>query len=350
MQSRDFTNTAQGAPSAPKVYCLGQIWIEEMMHIKDFPEHGGFVAADQSITAVSGSYPIAVAAQSMGIPATIVSPIGTGPCAQAIEHRLNESKITRLGPVHDHRDSGFRMIVNDDEQKTYFAKFGVENEAPVDLYDVITPQLGDIVHILGPALFRDTGLSTLRFLKRPECQVNARHFMLVVTPTSRVDLLSDDMLQALEEAQPLWSMNRQEGLALAEHLDLHLDNSKSMLVSGGFDELMEELCTKLSERLRTSVVLRAGSRGVWISSNGSLATHVPGFETKATHTRSAGPCHTGALCAMLAQGKSLLESAQIANAAASLAIYNNQYGVPTSPTLEQVQAFIAEQATQASSK
>ena len=62
-----------------------------------------------------------------------------------------------------------------------------------------------------------------------------------------------------------------------------------------------------------------------------MLTHVEGFPTEPIHTRSAGSCHTGTLCAMLAQGWSLIDSVRIANAAASLAIAHSRGGVPQCP-------------------
>ena len=106
-----------------------------------------------------------------------------------------------------------------------------------------------------------------------------------------------------------------------------------MTVGGGFDDSMKALCNSLGATLRAPLVVRAGSRGAWVRTPGGEVIHVEGYPTKATHTRSAGSCHTGAMCAPIARGWSLVDAVKIANAAASLGIQRSINGVPTAPAM-----------------
>lgn len=89
-------------------------------------------------------------------------------------------------------------------------------------------------------------------------------------------------------------------------------------------------------------MVRVGARGAWIREPGGETIHIEGYPTKAVHTRSAGGCHTGVMCAMLAKGHSLAESVKIANAAASIAIQHSLNGVPQCPDYDEAIALIGE--------
>ena len=142
--------------------------------------------------------------------------------------------------------------------------------------------------------------------------------------------------------RPTWSCNRQEANTLAERLGIPPTDDAELTIGGGFDDAMTTLCDALGTTLRAPLVLRAGARGAWVRVPGSEVIHLEGFPVKSTHTRSAGSCHTGVMCAMLAQGWSLFDAVRIANAAASIAISNNKAGVPDCPPVEDAIALIKQ--------
>ena len=149
------------------------------------------------------------------------------------------------------------------------------------------------------------------------------------------------MLEDLVLARPVWSCNRQEAMTLAERLGAPIDDSK-VTIGGGLDDFMHQLCDGLGTTLRAPLVVRVGARGAWIREPGGETIHIEGYPTKAIHTRSAGGCHTGVMCAMLAKGHSLAESVKIANAAASIAIQHSLNGVPQCPDYDEAIALIGE--------
>ncbi|EFA23367.1 kinase, PfkB family [Bifidobacterium gallicum DSM 20093 = LMG 11596] len=313
-----------------------------MLTLDSFPHPGDFTVAEQAVNAISGSFPVAKAATRMGAQAVIATPMGDGPFAHNITTLMHESGIRHIGPVSTQQDNGYRVILNDGEKKTYIKHFGAETIADAHLYDPVRPETGDVVHILGVALLHSTAQGIRRFLDRPESQPDARQFRLIITPTSRLGDADIDTVRALAAAKPIWSMNRQEATTLADNLGITIDETLGMRISGGFDDRMFSLCEQLGNALGSSLVLRGGSHGVWIKHVGHDVQHVPGFETKGTHIRSAGPCHTGALCAALAHGMDLQQAAQLANAAASLAIQHNRHGIPICPTFEEADALVTD--------
>lgn len=207
------------------------------------------------------------------------------------------------------------------------------------------PQRGDVVHISGNALMNESPLAVNAFIQQPQCRPQEREFRMVINPTNTLRLVNDQLLENLVLTRPIWSMNRQEAHTLAYRLGVTFDESATMRVNGGFDESMHALCEALGETLRAPVVLRAGARGAWVRQHGKGVEHIDGFPTKATHIRSAGPAHTGALCALLAEGWDLESAVQIANAAASLAITHNHAGIPFCPTYDEAAKLVSDTLT-----
>ena len=209
----------------------------------------------------------------------------------------------------------------------------------------VRPQRVDVVHISGNALMNESSLAVNAFIQQPQCRPQGREFRIVINPTNTLRLVNDQLLENLVLTRPIWSMNRQEARTLAYRLGVSFDESATMRVNAGFDESMHALCEALGETLRAPIVLRAGARGAWVHQHGKGVEHIDGFPTKATHIRSAGPAHTGALCALLAEGWDLESAVQIANAAASLAITHNHAGIPFCPTYDEAAKLVSDTLT-----
>ena len=180
------------------------------------------------------------------------------------------------------------------------------------------------------------------FLHRAGANPEQRPYTIVLNPTNSLHLVSDHLIEDTVLCRPTWSCNRQEANTLAERLGIPPTDDAELTIGGGFDDAMTTLCDALGTTLRAPLVLRAGARGAWVRVPGSEVIHLEGFPVKSTHTRSAGSCHTGVMCAMLAQGWSLFDAVRIANAAASIAISNNKAGVPDCPPVEDAIALIKQ--------
>ena len=338
----DILNSRKPEQSAASVISLGQVWVDIMMGVGELPQPGGFAVADSVTPSVGGSFRVLQAAARSGSPAKHAGIIGTGLWSSVIRDEFEANGIQHIGGDRLDKDSGFRLVLNDGSHKTFIATYGAEAQGDERTFDAIDPEPGDVVHISGNTLMDHSAAGIEGFLHRAGAEPETRPYTIVLNPTNSLHLVSDHLIEDTVLCRPTWSCNRQEANTLAERLGIPPTDDSKLTIGGGFDDAMTELCEALGTTLRAPLVLRVGARGAWVRVPGSEVVHVEGFPVKSTHTRSAGSCHTGVMCAMLAQGWSLFDAVRIANASASIAISNNQAGVPDCPPVEDAIALIKQ--------
>jgi ribokinase len=82
-----------------------------------------------------------------------------------------------------------------------------------------------------------------------------------------------------------------------------------------------------------------GSRGAFVAGK-NLRQLMPGFKVKAVDATGAGDVFNGALVIALAEGRSLLEAARFASAAAAISV--TRFGAqPSAPTRPEIEAVLA---------
>jgi ribokinase len=87
------------------------------------------------------------------------------------------------------------------------------------------------------------------------------------------------------------------------------------------------------------VILKMGSKGVFIASHEGLREHVPAFVVKAVDTTAAGDAFNGAFAVGLMLGKPPRESATFAAGVAAIAV--TRVGAqPSMPTMVEVESFL----------
>jgi ribokinase len=100
----------------------------------------------------------------------------------------------------------------------------------------------------------------------------------------------------------------------------------------------EKVAAALLEKGASQVVLKLGARGAFMAGPDGMR-HVEGFAVDVVDTTAAGDAFTGALAVARAEGRSLDEAVQFANAAGALAC--TQHGAqPSMPSLEAVQGVL----------
>lgn len=338
----DILNSRKPEQSAASVISLGQVWVDIMMGVGELPQPGGFAVADSVTPSVGGSFRVLQAAARSGSPAKHAGIVGTGLWSSVIRDEFEANGIQHIGGDRLDKDSGFRLVLNDGSHKTFIATYGAEAQGDERTFDAIEPEAGDVVHISGNTLMDHSAAGIEGFLHRAGANPEQRPYTIVLNPTNSLHLVSDHLIEDTVLCRPTWSCNRQEANTLAERLSIPPTDDAELTIGGGFDDAMTTLCDALGTTLRAPLVLRAGARGAWVRVPGSEVIHLEGFPVKSTHTRSAGSCHTGVMCAMLAQGWSLFDAVRIANAAASIAISNNKAGVPDCPPVEDAIALIKQ--------
>ncbi|NWC62114.1 ribokinase [Cedecea sp. P7760] len=90
-----------------------------------------------------------------------------------------------------------------------------------------------------------------------------------------------------------------------------------------------------------TVIITLGSRGVWLSENGS-GKRVPGFKVKAVDTIAAGDTFNGALVTALLEDKPMEDAVRFAHAAAAIAV-TRKGAQPSVPWRQEIDEFLQQQ-------
>ncbi|AIR05380.1 ribokinase [Cedecea neteri] len=90
-----------------------------------------------------------------------------------------------------------------------------------------------------------------------------------------------------------------------------------------------------------TVIITLGSRGVWLSENGS-GKRVPGFKVKAVDTIAAGDTFNGALVTALLEDKPMEDAVRFAHAAAAIAV-TRKGAQPSVPWRQEIDEFLQKQ-------
>ncbi|PLS30634.1 sugar kinase [Bifidobacterium margollesii] len=388
-----------------KVISLGEVAVDIMIDVDKLPHPGGFSFAEGNYMTVGSSYGTLQASARLGVESQHAGIIGNGPWATMIRLAMERDGIAHIGQDRLDEDSGFRVIVGDGgTRKTVVVSYGAEAHGEADAFDMVEPEPGDVVHISGNALVNRTASAVYAFVRRTDAhwtdyggglggsegdthrliaheiaadvesddrptdwsddrpddlsaELSRRPFHLVFNPMGMSGYINASLLETLILAKPIWSCNKQEARMLAHRLGAAITEPEPITVSGSTDAAMPELCEALGAVLGAPLIVRTGATGAWLwepgdcgsgsdSADDSTLLHIPGYATKALHTQSAGRCHTGALCAMLARGADLEDAVELANAATSIAVSraNEGSGAPECPTLEEAMALVESEA------
>ncbi|RSX50871.1 PfkB family carbohydrate kinase [Bifidobacterium callimiconis] len=358
-----FTHDASNAPG--KVISLGEVAVNLIMGVNTIPQPGGFSYAENAGTGIGGSFSTLQASARMGVRTEHAGIIGNGPWAGMIRKAFDDEGIVHTGQDRLDEDSGLRVLLSDGgPRKTLIAKFGAEAHGTFDSFDEISPESNDVLHISGNTLTNRTASAVFAFMRREDehwsdyggfdehGNPRGHRYTIVINPSGAViGHVNEQLIETLVLDRPIWTCNKREARAVALRLGIPITDPEPVMVNGSTEATMPELIEGLGEVLKAPVIIRTGAGGAWLwepdyagSSEGSI-THLPGYATKATHTQSAGGCHTGVLCAMLARGADLEEAVEVANAASSIAVSRSDTvtGEPSCPTLSEAKLLIAQQ-------
>jgi ribokinase len=104
-----------------------------------------------------------------------------------------------------------------------------------------------------------------------------------------------------------------------------------------------EILDALLEQCRDGVVLKMGSRGLYLATKDGFRQHVNAFPVSAVDTTAAGDAFNGAFAVALMLGRSPLESAQFAAAAGAVSV-TRAGAQPSMPSMEEVNLMLARRA------
>jgi ribokinase len=104
-----------------------------------------------------------------------------------------------------------------------------------------------------------------------------------------------------------------------------------------------EMAKMLLAKGNRGVVLKMGSHGSYLATNGGVGTMVPAFPVKAIDSTAAGDAFNGGFATGLMLGKSSIESAIFAAAVAGISV-TRKGAQPSMPTMAEVEEFMQNQS------
>lgn len=120
--------------------------------------------------------------------------------------------------------------------------------------------------------------------------------------------------------------------------EIEVESLTGVAVDG--EAAANQAAEKLLTRGVQNVILTMGARGAFVAGEG-IRQWVPAFKVKPVDCTGAGDVFNGALAVALAEGKSLLEAARFANAAAAISV--SRLGAQTSaPTRKEIEQWLNE--------
>lgn len=312
-----------------RVIHTGQALVDVVVEVPALPRRGQNVMATSSTRYAGGSVNVLVAAARFGAACVHAGAHGTGPNGDLIRAACAEEGIElSASPVADRDTATCLVLVEPSAERTFVTDLGAEREISVETLATSAPVPGDLVCVTGYSLALDsTREPLLAWLPTLDEGV-----VIVLDPGAAFAALPQETREAMLAVTDVWSSNAEEAADLLEEVGHPLPKDA---------DTMGDPAAAIAPLLRAEAVtiVRDGPKGCAVAVDGTT-TVVPGFPQEPVDTNGAGDTHTGALLAEIAAGHPWVESCRRANAAAAIKV--TRRGPATSPTADEVDAFLAE--------
>ena len=312
---------------APRLVLVDSVVVDVVLNVDALPQRGSDTLVERSDSFAGGRFNVMAAASRLGLPSVYGGVVGLGPFATIAQEAMRLEDIVVATPPIDDVDTGFVVaIVEDGGERTFLTSVGAEATLSTSQLDDLDVTESDLVYFSGYALLHESNARALiAFLLRIP---GATCFLF--DPGPMVDEIRGDLLDAVFERADWFSCNAREAAMLTDSTDV------------------AEAARLLRGRMRHGAsIVRNGAEGCVVAQSDSGSDIVPGFAVVSVDTNGAGDCHVGAFAAQLALGKSPLEAARCANAAAAMSV--TKHGPATGPTRGELDAFLAQKKTEQSS-
>jgi sugar/nucleoside kinase (ribokinase family) len=303
--------------AALRLLHLGNVVVDVVLDVPDWPERGGDVLASATQVTAGGGFNVLAAAVARGLPACYAGAYGTGPFASLALAALADSGIEVLQAAKPGLDTGFVVTVVDAAgERTFLTSRGAEaTMTPGDLRGVVAGP-DDAVYLSGYGLVHPSNArAILGWLDR----LGGRS-VVFLDPGPLAGEVPGDVLDRVLRRTDWLTCNAREAARLTGRGD------------------PAAAATALARRVR-GVLVRTGADGCLLAGTGAGPVHVPGFAVTAIDTNGAGDTHTGTFIAALARGADVRSAARIANAAAAFSV--TRRGPATAPTEAELSRFLA---------
>lgn len=281
----------------------------------DFQIHPGGKGANQ-----------AVAVARLGYPVRILGRLGRDSFGTQLRTHLESAGVDIAGLVETDGASGVAVIVvsSKGENSIVVAPGANAKVTPRDISDHLS-----VIREAGMVLTQlEIPLETVEYL----ASVCARENVPLILDPAPANQLSAAVFQHVEWFTP----NESEAAFYTSER-----NGKSG--SAPTAEIAEALLNKGCR----GVVLKQGSRGVYLVGQGIRGASIPAFAVTAVDTTAAGDAFNGAFAVALMQGKSPHASASFAAAVAAVSVTRTG-AQPSMPTMTEVESFLRQHAAASS--
>jgi ribokinase len=283
----------------------------ETVHSSDFQMHPGGKGANQ-----------AVAVARLGYPVRMIGHVGSDEFGEELRAQLVRSGVDASSVQTSKGPSGVAMIaVAPDGNNAIVVTPGANAfVSPKDVDDN-----SDAIREAGVVLTQlEIPLETVEYLGT----LCARLEIPLILDPAPARALPADLLHSVSWLTP----NETEiGCCVTEMR--HSSNRRET----------SEILDALLEQCRDGVVLKMGSRGLYLATKDGFRQHVNAFPVSAVDTTAAGDAFNGAFAVALMLGRSPLESAQFAAAAGAVSV-TRAGAQPSMPSMEEVNLMLARRA------
>jgi sugar/nucleoside kinase (ribokinase family) len=301
-----------------RLILVDSVVVDVVLNVDALPERGSDTSIEHSDSFAGGGFNVMAAASRLGLPSVYGGVVGLGPFATIAQEAMRlENIIVATAPIDD-VDTGFVVaIVESGGERTFLTSNGAEATLSTTQLDSLDVTESDFVYFSGYALLHESNSrALLSFLHRIPV---ATRFLF--DPGPLVAEIPLQFLGAIYERADWFSCNAREALLLTE--SSNADAAAGMLL----------------ERMnRGGVIVRVGAGGCVLARRDHRVQEVPGFSVESVDTNGAGDCHVGAFAAQLALGRSAVDAARWANAAAAYSV--TRPGPANGPTTSELDDFI----------
>ncbi len=303
-----------------RLVLVDSVVIDVVLNVEDLPERGSDTYVESSTSYAGGGFNVMAAASRLGLPSVYAGVVGLGPFASIAQEAMREEEIVMaIAPVTG-LDTGFVVaMVEPDGERTFLTSNGAESTLTTSQLDGVDVRSGDTVYFSGYVLLHPSNAAAI---------------------LARVQRLPDDALLVFDPSPLVASIDARLFDVVLERVDWLSCNAREALAMTGVSDHRDAALALRQRLARGGVIVRCGRHGCVVAAPDGQFDDVAGFPVEAVDSNGAGDTHVGAFVAMLSLGRSALDAARWANAAAAFSV--TKRGPATGPLLHELEAFVVD--------
>jgi sugar/nucleoside kinase (ribokinase family) len=304
---------------APRLILVDSVVVDVVLNVDALPQRGSDTLVERSDSFAGGGFNVMAAASRLGLASVYGGVVGLGPFATIAQEAMREENIVMATAPNDDVDTGFVVaIVEDSGERTFVTSVGAEATLSTEQLDELDVAESDLVYFSGYALLHESNARALiAFLRRIPA---ATRFLFDPGPIVRD--IREELLAAVFDRVDWFSCNEREATLLTAASDVAV---AARALRGRMN--------------RGGVIVRSGAEGCVVAESEVRSVVVEGFVVESVDSNGAGDTHVGAFAAMLAVGRTPLDAARWANAAAAISV--TKRGPATGPTMLELEEFLS---------